>query len=334
MEKASNEKLGLVLAFALLFGLPVAASENLGDLKLSSAATRLLEGRLTARFPAAARTEPIRPGIMSAPTAEAEETRVVIDAGSQRLVVMAYETFALAGENFEDDIGKKLNTDSVKSAVHPWPVPPPLRAYAFSPDAPTKNKAANLVMGLYVIRPDRTIQMLEAYVNPEGASDFPRISGLVKAIFGTVAAGRKELNRAGGDRELWPSTFITLPSDYVITVQNATDFVVYHVRKLAIFGKPAMSIGVYFGDHPSQDGRYSRKETLKLFGKSVDWREKVEKTEKGALIVLADALVPLHAKDLPSYADVFSKAGDAGGMQELRKIAATLRIGANGSGHR
>ena len=53
--------------------------------------------------------------------------------------------------------------------------------------------------------------------------------------------------------------------------------------------------------------------------------------------VFTNALVPLgpsllgHAiswsGDLPSYADVFLQAKDAAGIEELKKVAATLRIG-------
>jgi hypothetical protein len=41
---------------------------------------------------------------MSAPEAEEHETRVVFDAGEERLVLMVHETFAFGREDFEKEV--------------------------------------------------------------------------------------------------------------------------------------------------------------------------------------------------------------------------------------
>ena len=117
---------------------------------------------------------------------------------------------------------------------------------------------------------------------------------------------------------------ITVPEGYVVTLQRGDDFVVYHSRKLVKWGDPSANIGVYFGDFPSRHEGYSRKEGGRLFGKNVDWYEKITK-EDGDSYVSDDALVSL-GPERPHFADVFLSAEDAAVMQELKKTAATLRI--------
>ena len=210
-------------------------------------------------------------------------------------------------------------------------LPSPLKAYAFFPQSPTQKEEANFVMGVYLIRSDGTIQQLKVYVNPEGARELSKVSNLAKAICATISEGKKQMNAAAGDRELFAiskerTTLITVPDGYVVTLQPGPDFTVHHIRKLVKFGDPSMSIGVYFGDYPSRDQGYSRKEKGNLLGKNVDWYERITHEDVESFVE-DDALVSLGAGGHPSFADVFLKAGDAAGMQELRKTAATLRIG-------
>jgi hypothetical protein len=77
---------------------------ELGKAKLSEKPIQLLGGRLTVRMPDGAKIEARTPNIMSAPEAEEHETRVVFDAGEERLVLMVHETFAFAREDFEKEV--------------------------------------------------------------------------------------------------------------------------------------------------------------------------------------------------------------------------------------
>lgn len=333
----------LVRGFAVfsLFGQLLLAADHLGQLKPGASATDLLDGRLTIHFPAEAKIEAMQHGIMAAPESNAEQTRTVIDAGGQRMVIMTYELFTSAGRDFKSSVERETAEFPMKVSVQEWPLASPLSGYAYFPQTPTQSKEANLVMGLFVARSDRAMQALMVYVNPAGARNFAEASTLAKAICKTVAEGKRMLNSGGGERELssysgQKAILITLPQGYVATLQNGVDFVVHHIHKITAFGGIPSTIGIYLGDHPEQHNDYTKKTSGNIFGKSVDWYEKaVSKNDESYLV--DDAVVSLGSglwnRDLPSYADVFLTAPDPSGMEELRKVASTLRIG-NSKAHR
>jgi len=107
----------------------VAQGQELGKLSPGKVATDLLGGRLRIRMPKNAKVEARGRSIMAALEAVTEETRVVLNAGKERLVLMAWEMFALAG----DDLAKAVRADiaswgdQAKGAqVEPLVVPKPL----------------------------------------------------------------------------------------------------------------------------------------------------------------------------------------------------------------
>ena len=164
-----------VTALVLLSGLSLQAAEGLAQLKPGSAVTKLLGGRLTVRLPTGAKIEPIARNIRAASAAELEQTRIVLDAGPQRMVIITYELFCLASEDIEERISNQFKKDHLKALRKPLALPSPLKAYAYFPQSPTQSEEANLVMGVYLIRSDSTMQQIAVYVNPGGAREFAQV---------------------------------------------------------------------------------------------------------------------------------------------------------------
>ena len=116
---------------------------------------------------------------MSAPESEEHETRVVVDAGDERLVLMAKEMFALGGDDFAKDVRALVDEweKSLKSAYRVEPVTSPakgLSAVAVIPTAPpdrSRSDDAVFVEGVFVASTDRTIQSVDVYANPAAAKD-------------------------------------------------------------------------------------------------------------------------------------------------------------------
>lgn len=77
---------------------------GLGKAKLAEQPISVLGGRLWVRVPQGAEARARPHEIMSAPESEERETRVVFDAGPERLVLMVHETFAFAGGDLEKDV--------------------------------------------------------------------------------------------------------------------------------------------------------------------------------------------------------------------------------------
>jgi hypothetical protein len=318
-----------------------AASAQLGQLKPGFKTTDLLNGRLTVRVPAQGQSQAMQRSIMAAPDAVSETTRIVINSGPQRMVVVAYELFARTDQGFEQGVQKETARLPVKVRVEEWPLPSPLRGFAYFPLTPTHNEEANPVMGIYAAQADGTVQHVAFYINRSAAKDFNAAAILAKSIAKTIAAGPQRVNSSAGEHEFSAyspknSIFATVPEGYAVTVQQGPDFRVYYLRKLVRFGETAESLGFYVGDYPSSDRQGFKEGGIAiLFGKQAKWYEK-EDTQNGKTVYFTSAIVPLAEpnpeavptgyRPMASFADVFLSAGDRAGIEELKKIAATLRI--------
>lgn len=339
----------VLLVFLLLIHLAEAgAADSLGQLTVPKTQIDVLAGRLKVSVPTGARLQPVQHGIMAAPEADNEQTRVLIDAGDQRMVLMVYELFARAAADFEGEAQKETARFPMKVNLQKWTLSGPVRAIAYFPVVPTKDQVANLVMGVFVAGPDGSVQNLVWYVNPAGAIQFSAASNLAESIAKTIAPGARTLDITPGVRELSvyskaKSIFVTVPQGYVVTAQHGPDFIVHHIHKVMAFGDPAASLGVYLGDHPSANAEGSFEQGMStLFGKRVPWSQKVT-NEDGSRTIMARAVVSLgpslfgHAlpgmSDGPSYADVFVTASDASIVEELKSIATSLRLGDRNAQH-
>lgn len=211
--------LSVRLILCTLIGATVTrAADNLGQLALSNVKTGLIAGRLTVSVPPDAKSAALQKGLMAAPESDYEQTRIVIDAGRQRMVLMAYDEFALAGANFEEEVKKVTSRFDQKVTLKPMSLTAPIRAVAYLPVTPTKDRDANLVMGVFAAQPDGSVQRLEWYVNKDAAAQLGAASKLAQSIAQTIAPGKRALDAAGGDRELLVSStksiFISIPKGY------------------------------------------------------------------------------------------------------------------------
>jgi hypothetical protein len=111
-EENELRELRSLAALALLSGFSLQAAERLGELRPGAAVTDLLGGRLTIRLPRGAHIEAMAHSVMSAPAAEAEQTRIVLDAGPQRMVIMTNELFSLASKDIQNKISKNSQRNS------------------------------------------------------------------------------------------------------------------------------------------------------------------------------------------------------------------------------
>jgi hypothetical protein len=326
----------------VLFGALSAASAQIWRLKPALKPSDLLDGRLTVRVPAQAKAYALERSIMAAPEAASETTRIVIDSGPQRLVILAYELFARTGQGgqeFEQGVRKDCARLPMKVMVESWPLAAPLRAFVYFPVTPTLDKEANLLMGVYAAQADGTVQHVAFFFSRSTRLEYDNTRVLAKSIARTIAPGPRGLNSAAGEREFSAysaknAIFATVPDGYVVTLQPGPDFIVHHVRKIVPLGETAESLGVYLGDYPSSNRQgFKEAGTAILFGKQAKWYEK-EDPQNGEKAFFTSAIIPLGEPNpqgervMPSFADVFLSAGDRAGIEELKKIAATLRIGA------
>jgi hypothetical protein len=234
-----------------------AAPDAPGKLKLTQK-VELLGGRLEATLPAAMKLEPRSHGVMAAAAADEDETRAVLDLGKARLVMMTYDVFALTGTDFKAAIKaqKLAQGESITGLqLEPLAVARPLTAIADVPPLPKGTAEANLVYTAWIGNTDTSVQRIAFYLNPEAARTAAAAwAQLARAIvLGLKPAGRTLDTRATSRKLGAGHDALTLatPDGWTMTTQPGPDFAVYHLRKLAILGAPAVSCGIYLGGHAS-----------------------------------------------------------------------------------
>lgn len=313
--------------------LALAAAQDLGGVALADAPLKLLDGRLTARFPAEAVVEPRTRGIMAASASDERETRVVWTSAGRKIVVMAYEQLETAGDDFLGEI---------RGVVKAWDEAKPdafaaaafslqgLRACAVTPSAVDPEGEAVFIFGLFTATRDRAVQYLAVYANPEAAKDAAGCAALARKIAGSVAAGGRELNAAAGRRALHEvegrRLTVEMPEGFVATSQKGPDFRVTSMAKLVPIGRPRPVLGVYVGRHPRAHRERADmpspavEEPGPFLDKDVIWQLWSEKETR-----YAEAILPLpDSRELLLH--VWVSAPDVDDLKALRESLRTARL--------
>jgi hypothetical protein len=216
---------------------------------------------------------------MGAPESEEHETRVVFDAGPERLALMAHESFAFAGDDFEQDVKGWVAQWRGKYKVEPCRLPvKALKAVAVIPVSdPDRSRSddATFVEGIFVQSGDRTIQSLDVYVNAAAEKDLEGCKAVAHQILLSVAPGKKKLDLAAGERRLFVYSkdleiSITVPKNTVATKQVGPDFLVHRLIVLGAVGSDSGGILIYVGGHPDYEPGAKKGEAM-VFGKKVEW---------------------------------------------------------------
>lgn len=321
-------------------------------------ALSLLSDRLSLRMPKGARVEARPHSIMAADQPNEQETRVMLDAGDERLVVMTYEVFARIPQGKDPESVVRAAMEKDFDPPRPTLTPLPLadartKAWAVVPAAMDKNREAILVLAAYVVHPDGFVQTLSFYVNPASAkgegcsgqiraanasnlpkatSDLPGCTALARALASTIAPGPRRLDVAGGERKLQgqynDDTFLAkVPPGTSVTTQKGPDFTVHRVLFPADLGAQQPTLGVYVGGHPSF--QYNQVEAKvkptqkpgKALGQSVTWQVWQVNPER----VMAEAITA-HPRSQGMKVHVFASAGSEKELAPLLDTAASLTL--------
>lgn len=334
MTPRSLALLVLALGFVAVSA-PVQAG-TLGKLPLAKKATPLLGGHLQARFPAKATSKPRGHSIMAAPNPVEEETRVVVDDGDKRFVIMTYELFATADKGFEKAVRKEVKqffSSGAAYGVEARKIGNLKRAFVMKPSKLDGTEAANLVLGAYFAHGDGTVQFVAFYANPEAATkDAAGCTALAEKILATYRGGSRKLTLDGGAQKLfaWKNVVhVDVPRGWVITTTPGPDFVVHRGRKLSPFGQPTPSFGIYLGGHPNAQYNQLGSETKrtqtagKLAGKDTTWHAWKDKSG----LLRKEALAAGVAPGDPNLSmHLFMAGPDPADIAMIDAIAATVSV--------
>jgi hypothetical protein len=302
--------------------------------ELANEPTQLLGGRLTVRVPREAKLLPMQQSIMAAEESAEESSRIMLDAGGEKMVLMAYELFALAGTDFDGAVSRVLG--SKLGRIEGLKLASPLCGISFAPKETTRTGDANLMMGIYVAQGDGTVQLINFYLNPAAAKKADFYLALARKISATLAPGTRKLLKSAGKRHLMSYSndeiLATVPDGYVATMQSGVDFLVHRLTKLTRLGAPQCRLGLYLGEYPSFNPERNaavkqfKKSQATLLGHQVEWYQSSQKFEFGE-VISTQALVPIHdASGKPFYAHFFLDSGSLEEAEELKQIASSLKL--------
>jgi hypothetical protein len=310
---------------------------ELGALNLGPKPTDLLAGRLKVRMPEGARIQPRQVSIMAAAQAAEEETRVVLDAGKERLVLMAYEMYALTRGQLEAEVQAFYENLNLKGRLEKLPLKSGLKAVTFAPDNPDMKREAVFFQGVMVAREDTTLQYLVFYANPEASKDLKGALALARKIASSLTPGKRKLKTKAGVRIMagLDSSYrlsIQAPEGFIHTKQDGPDFMVHNIRTLARLNMRSTGLSIYLGGHPSfqyQQLKHDEKKVktfqAKLLGKKVGWKR--WKSKGKPEIITCEAIVPLPKKtDFPTQVHVFYQTASEKQLKQLAQTAASLKI--------
>jgi len=119
--------------------------------------------------------------------------------------------------------------------------------------------------------------------------------------------------------------FISVREGYVATEEVGIDFSINRVRRVTAFGELTPGILVYVGDHPPRP-EISKQGTVLLLGVETQWYEKTI-TGKDGQNSLRDSALVTPSWSRTSQVEVSLQAKDRAGIDELKKLVGTLRIG-------
>ncbi len=333
----------ITTTFTILAGSLSSLAQPLLDRPLTDEHLVLLNDRLRIRMPEGSRLEPRSISIMAADEAIESESRVVLESGGDKLVLMAHEMFAQAGTDMEKQVHQELqewertgkghhNLERFDLAAGS------LKAWTVTPANWNTAQDAIRLLGMFLVQKDNTVQYLSLYANPLLAKKGKRASDLARRIISTVRAGDRVLNlsprRLRLDLMDHSALLIQLPAGYVSYEQRGPDFDIFHIQKIVPFRSVPTHAGIFRGNFPSYQHEQSEthptvKTTLGAFlDQSVEWHSWSE-PPNGSRREVSNREAISPQSDGDGYLHVFSSADNPEDLQELSQILDTMSMGAS-----
>jgi hypothetical protein len=216
----------------------------------------LLNNKFWLTLPANAKSIPRVADIMAADPNKDMETRIFIEFGDAKLVLMASETFILASDNFltelnkaepaSDDFSRKILTsgDSMVTILN-------------TPHEYDSASQAILINSLLIKNPDQTVSRVDAYIDGNGFANKDEFVKLSEKIFSTITKGGRKINLSARKEERTifgtkSKLIFSLPANYFLTVDEKYDFGVFKINQFRKLSDTTFaSLTVYTGHHPS-----------------------------------------------------------------------------------
>ena len=314
----------------------------------------LLAGRLKLQAPAGAGPLARAYNVMSSPTPEDQETRILIGGGASAgkqpgddaLVVLADETWQLDPDRVHAEADAPAQPGSLdveapqflRAATHDDTLEVErariadgaLRVYAGRPREVkvAGGSDAALVLELLVVLPDTTLETVGFWVSP-GLAGERGCTNFAERLAATLSLGPRKLERGGVRmlQEVSPNQAlaVTLPEDYVAVHQPGPDFEVYKLFRLRPLGLFPGLISIAVDPHPNRDvPPDTTQEPGTLLGRPVTWYAR--RSPHGGKMLATQPLVPGQSPDGRFVQVSILATRQPKFLDEFRHVAESLAI--------
>ena len=317
----------------------------------------LLGGRLKLQAPAGAGPLARAYNVMSSPTPEDQETRIMIGGGGSAgkqpgddaLVILAEEIWQLDPDRVHAEADAPAHPGSLdveapqflRAATHDDTLEierariadGALRVYAGRPREVKVAEVAEgadaaLVLELLVVLPDTTLETVGFWVSPGLAGD-RGCTNFAERLAATLSLGPRKLERGGVRvlQEVSPNQAlaVTLPEDYVVVHQPGPDFDVYKLFRLRPLGLFPGLISISVDMHPNRDiPPDTTQEPGTLLGRPVTWYAR--RSPHGGKMLATQPLAPDQSPDARFVQVSILATRQPKFLDEFRHVAESLAI--------
>jgi hypothetical protein len=323
----------LILAAACIQ--PVSAQTGITDTVKLEKTISILNDKVFFHFPAKAMASPRVADIMATDPNANMETRIIYDLGKLRVVFFAQEIFTLSGNNMFNDITKE-DPKNAEYTRRQLTSSDSIITVLTTPLVFDSTAGGILINSLLVKTPDNTVFKMDAYINPEAFKLRNEFMRFTENIFKTVTKGTRKTElgaRAESYKLLVGDNKISfsLPKNYVVTVDEKFDFIVYKLNKYKdISDTSYTSLTIYNGANPSMfhteyemDEKTATKVNGKFLQNNVEWLLFEEK-ETG--FFLKEQVIPLDNIQKGLVLHVAMLSNQKNMIDELSKIVENIKL--------
>lgn len=306
------------------------AEPMLANLLIGEMRVPLLAEHLVLRLPEGAYLQEATAEDGETAEPDARQTLVVMDAGSQRMVLMARELQRTSVDLLQRAARYYAPLAKEQGPLRVTTLDPPsggLHVLVMQPHEVDASSAPVPLFWAAVAHVDGSVQELAFYVNSAGATDLAAARSLARRILATLRPGPRRLPDAPHVQELEAAgaarLSLELPGGVAYSCQRGADFLVHHVEMVVPLGEHGGSLGVYEGHAPKELDESLPRESATILGRPADWllgeTESPEGANYSANLVLRDPEIA------GSSLHLFVNAPTSEARAGLMRIAETLR---------
>lgn len=265
--------------------------------------------------------------VESDPPITLSSSTAVLRINESVLIFRANDHFIVIKKDIKEQIEKLIEKNPLETLIDK----PDFKVFLSTSIPKSKSRRrANIAMA-YVVNNDNTLQTIYVTAKGKFINEIEATRKFVRKSLKTLVPGTTKLNTKARTNLLGAMLLnkfsISVPDEYIISLQNGPDFVIFRIAKIeTLEDKNANpSLGIYVGGHPNlhndnEEGVKTEKIKGKLLNQDVEWI----KWKENNSIHFETKINPekIHAR---LWLHIFYSASTEKELTEVKKIAESFK---------